>query len=310
MRLHAREESGFTLVEMVVVSALFLVVLTATLMSTSTFNRLNHQNQRVNDQTDRARRGVDIAVRQLRNLARRIDVPVIARAAPDDFIFQTSDPERTWVRYCLQTRTDGTVWMWGLSSPGAVSSAMSGPCPGTGWTGRNSIAQNVTNNASGRTMPLFTYSCVKGAPAGCPATTADFSRIRSVGVDLFLDDNLTRKPPEVRVSSAIFLRNQNEGPVVVPPTSRPVGTRKVILNASASYDPEGRNLRYLWFRAPAPPFSCDVPPPVDVLLWSGITLTHTFLPTDGPSGTVVAMELVVCDPGGLQGRATAQVTIP
>lgn len=309
MKLRAREEGGFTLVEMIVVSALFLVVLTATLMSTSNFNRLNVQNQRVNDQTDRARRGVDIAVRQLRNLARRIDVPVIARAQPADFIFQTSDPERTWVRYCLQTRTDGKVWLWSLSSPGAVTTGMSGACPGTGWTGRNSIAHNVTNYADGRTLPLFTYTCVKGQPAGCPASADDFGRIRSVGMDLFLDDNPTRKPEEVRVSSGIFLRNQNEGPIACD-TWRPTATRQVILNGSCSQDPEGRNLRLLWFRAAAPAFSCDAVPPANLLLWSGVTYTHTFLPGEGASGTQKAFELVVCDPGGLQARHTTMVTIP
>jgi prepilin-type N-terminal cleavage/methylation domain-containing protein len=309
MRPRAQSQGGFTLVEMIVVSALFLVVLTATLTSTGTFNRLNVQNQRLNDQTDRARQGVDLAVRQLRNLARRIEAPVIARAAASDFIFQTSDPERTWVRYCLQTRTDGRVWLWGVSSPNAVTAAMSGPCPGTGWAGRNAIATNITNLANGRTLPLFTYTCVRNAPAGCPATADDFSRIRSVGMDLFLDDNLAVNPPEVRVSSAIFLRNQNEQPTASF-VSRPNGTRKVILNASASFDPEGRNLRFLWFRAPAPSFTCDIPAPADLLLWSGVTLNHTFLPTDGASGAQVPMELVVCDPGGLQARFSAQVTIP
>ena len=309
MTPRAQDERGFTLIEIVIVSSLFLVVLFATLTSAGTFERLNVRNQRVNDQTDRARRGVDMAVRQLRNLARRIEEPVIARAAPADFIFQTSDPERTWVRYCLETRPDATRWLWALSSPGAVTTAMSAACPGSGWAGMNAIATNITNYAGGRALPLFTYGCVQTAPAGCPATADDFGRIRSVGMDLFLDDNLTQKPKEVRVSSAIFLRNQNELPQASF-VSRPAGTRKVILNASASFDPEGRTLRYLWFRAPAPSFICDVPPPATLLLWSGVTLTHTFLPAEGASGSQVPMELVVCDPGGLQARFSAQVTIP
>ncbi len=118
-----RGQRGFTLAETLIVSTLFLIVLTATLTSVASYNRTNQRDQRHNDQIDRSRRGVDRGVRQLRNLARRINAPVIDRATATDFIFQTSDPERTWVRYCLQTRADGRVWLWGLSSPGAVNAS-------------------------------------------------------------------------------------------------------------------------------------------------------------------------------------------
>ena len=304
-----RDQGGFSAVEILIVSSLFLVILTATLQSTAVFNRINHQNEKVNDQVDRARRGVDRGVRQLRNLARRIEAPVISRATGSDFIFQTSDPERTWVRYCLQTRTDGKVWLWGLTTPSAVTAAMSGACPGSGWGSTNVVSKNVTNYANGRSFPLFSYTCVTGTPVGCPATSADFGRIRTVTMDLLIDDNLSKAPPEARVSSAVFLRNQNDPPTATF-TTRPTGNRTVLLNGSASVDPEGRNLRFMWFKAPAPTFTCDAPPSGDVILWTGVTLNHTFPQSDGVSGTQVAMDLVICDPGGLQARASAMVTIP
>jgi prepilin-type N-terminal cleavage/methylation domain-containing protein len=304
-----RGQRGFTLAETLIVSTLFLIVLTATLTSVASYNRTNQRDQRHNDQIDRSRRGVDRGVRQLRNLARRISAPVISRAESTDFIFQTSDPERTWVRYCLQTRPNGKVWLWALTSPGSVTTAMSGACPGSGWSRTDIVAQNVTNLTAGRTFPLFAYACVDGAPATCPASADDFGRIRTVAMDLLIDDDLTKHPKEARVSTAVFLRNQNEPPTASF-TSQPAGTRQVILNASASFDAEGRNLRFLWFRAPAPSFSCDLPPVADPLLWSGVTLSYTFPATDGESGTQKTMELVVCDPGGLQARATRAVTIP
>jgi type II secretory pathway pseudopilin PulG len=304
-----RAQAGFTLAETLIVSTLFLVVLTATLTAVATYNRVNTKDQKHNDQVDRSRRGVDRGMRQLRNLARRIDAPVIARADASDFVFQTSDPQRTWVRYCLQTRTDGKTWLWALTTPGSVTTAMSGACPGTGWTRMDAVATNVTNLANNRNFPLFAYSCVKGAPMTCPSSPADYGRIRTVAMDLLIDDNLAREPKEARVSSAIYLRNQNEPPIAAF-TSRPAGTRAIILNASASYDAEGRNLRFLWFRAPAPTFTCDDAPVAAPLLWQGVTMTYTFPASDGASGTSKTMELVVCDPGGLQARTTASVVIP
>lgn len=302
------DERGFTLVEIMIVSALFLVVLSATLTAAANFERLNTGSQKLNAQVDHARRGMDRTVRQLRNLARRIDSPVIERATADDFIFQTSDPQRTWVRNCLQARVDGTTVLWSLTTSSAVTDAMRGPCPGSGWTRSDRLAENVTNLAAGRNFPLFRYACVQSAPSDCPASDDDLSRITTVRMDLLLDDNLTTQPKEARVTSGVFLRNQNEPPVARF-SWRPLSTRQVLLNASASFDPEGRTLRFLWFRAPAPSFTCDQASPAG-LLWQGVTLPHTFLSTEGASGALAGIELVVCDPGDLQSRATEQVTIP
>ena len=52
---------------------------------------------------------MDLAARQLRNLANQDpsqQTTTIARALPFDLVFQTSDPSRKWVRYCLDTTGD------------------------------------------------------------------------------------------------------------------------------------------------------------------------------------------------------------
>jgi hypothetical protein len=309
MRRRIAAGDGYTLVEMVLVSALFLVVLTATLGAGGTFAKLTRDSDSSSDQIDRARQGMERGMRQLRNLARRVDVPTIARATSGDFIFQTSDPERTWVRYCLQTRSTGRVWLWSLNTAGSVTSAMSGACPGTGWDRADVLAQNVTNSAANRDYPLFDYGCVQTAPASCPSTTADLDRITNITMQLLIDDDLTVAPPEARLVSAVYLRNQNEPPTAAF-AARPLATRQVLLNASGSTDPEGRTLRFMWFKAPAPSFTCDDGPPASLLISQGATLTYAFSPSEGLSGTSASFELVVCDPGDLQARATAQVTIP
>jgi hypothetical protein len=146
-------------------------------------------------------------------------------------------------------------------------------------------------------------------PATCPATSSELSRITTVTIDLWIDEDSARKPGASRMTSAVFLRNQNEPPVAAL-SSRPLTSRQVILNASASVDPEGRTLEFLWFRAPAPSFTCDAGPPAALLLWQGITLTYSFPAADGPAGTQIPIELVVCDAGSLQSRATSLVSIP
>jgi prepilin-type N-terminal cleavage/methylation domain-containing protein len=309
MRTRLADERGFTLAELAIVSALFLVVLAATLTAAAHYQQLTQDNQTTNVQVDNARGGMEKAMRQLRNLARRIDQPVINRATSSDFIFQTSDPSRTWVRNCLQTRTDGHVWLWSLAMPSTLSSAATGACPGTGWPTRDVVARDVTNTLPGHVRPLFAYGCSAGSPAGCPSTSADLGRITSVTMDLTIDQDLTRPPQEARVTSAVYLRNQNEPPTASF-TSRPLASRQVILNASASNDPEGRTLRFMWFRGPAPSFTCDDAVPMSLLLQTGVTMTHTFLATEGAAGTTRPLELVVCDPGGLQARSTNQVAIP
>jgi hypothetical protein len=288
---------------------MFIVLLTAILTSVAHYQSISQRNQRMNVQVDRARGAVEQAMRQLRNLARRIDAPVINRAERSDFIFQTSDPERTWVRYCLQTQTNGTVWLWYMSTPNAMTTGTTGPCPGSGWSRKQVVAQGVINTLPGHVSPMFAYTCSAGSSASCPSTAADLGRITAVTMDLFVDDDLTKAPEAGRATSAVYLRNQNEPPTATF-TARPLATRQIILNASASLDPEGRTLKFMWFRAPAPTFTCDQTPPAAALLQTGVTMTYTFLPTDGLSGTQKTMELVVCDPGGLQSRATGVVTIP
>lgn len=309
MRRTAAQESGFTLVEVIIVSSLFLVVLTATLSAAAGFGRLNRENQKTNVQESATRIGIDRTMRQLRNLARRIEAPTISRATDDDFIFQTAEPQKAWVRNCLETQPGGSVRLWALSTQGAVTGPMAGQCPGTGWTRRDVVSENIVNASPQFRLPLFTYGCVAGASAACPSSVDDLGDITTVRMDVAVDDNLAAAPPATRLNSLVYLRNQNRKPFPAF-TDRPLAPRQSLLNASASFDPEGRTLRFLWFRAPAPSFTCEQAPPAGTLLWQGLTLAHTFGSTEGVSGTLRPIELVVCDPGDLQARITRQVAIP
>lgn len=306
-------ERGFTLVEVLIVSALFLVVLTATLNSMVTFERIGADNARANDQAERTRRAIERSARQLRNLASRptTGASTVFRASPDDFIFQTSDPSRTWVRICTQLRSDGRYWLWSLANPSATPSPEAA-CPGptVAWPRRDPVATNVTNRRGGRDEPLFTYArtCLPTSPASC---ATDLTSITNVNVQVLLDDNASRQPAEVRVSTGVFLRNQNEKPTAFF-TARPSALeRTLLLNASDSTDPEGRTLRYFWFRTDNyTPIECNQKPADGTLLGQGVTLNYKFPIADGAAGTVKNITLMVCDPGDLKATYSANVTIP
>jgi prepilin-type N-terminal cleavage/methylation domain-containing protein len=331
----ARSQAGFTLIEVLLVCTLFLVITGLTLATFGRMDRRTADNRKLNDAADIARNAMDTASRQLRNLANYTKTstatpPTIDTALPYDFIFQTSDKDKNWVRYCLDTSapaSPGNARLWQSEKPAAatgtvapVTSGMRGPCPGTGWTRTRVVADHIDNTYAGKDRPVFDYACGPGAPAGCPSGSADYQRIRTVSFETFVDWNPAKRPTELRVSSSVYLRNQNE-----PPTASftwlPSGTaRRVMLNGSASSDPEGRTLTYYWFKTTGPTSDqllamskCQEPtndPTSPNMIGTGPTLSYTF-PTGDASGSNVNIWLVVVDPGCLSATSTPQaVKVP
>jgi prepilin-type N-terminal cleavage/methylation domain-containing protein len=323
------EERGFTLIELLLVMSLALLILGATLTSFTQFYRSEKQSQTLNDSAQVARNAMDVAARQLRNLANQDpsqQVTTIARALPYDLVFQTSDPSRKWVRYCLDTANGGgqgattsrgMLWESETATSSAPSAGMMGSCPGGGWVSRNMVSDFVTNQDQGRTLPVFTYSCAATAPSGCPSGPADYSRITNIGAQLYVDPNPGKAPAELRVVSSIYLRNQNEKPVADFGTTA-VGTRSLILNATASSDPEGRTLAYDWFLGngtitltPEEACASEIKQKANgtTLIYLGQGVSYRY---NVPAGVASPMniQLVVRDPGCLYDTKVKTVAIP
>jgi prepilin-type N-terminal cleavage/methylation domain-containing protein len=324
-----RSERGFTLIELLLVMSMALLLFGATLTSFTSFYRSQKRNQNLNDTAQIARNAMDTASRQLRNLANQDPTQqstTIARALPFDLVFQTSDPSRKWVRYCLDTTnaglagasdSRGQLWESETATATAPTAGMMGSCPGTGWVNKRLVSDRVTNRIGGRDLRVFSYSCAPSAPTTCPASTADHNRITNINAQLYVDPNPASPPSELRVVSGIFLRNQNEQPTA-DFNSTAAGTRTVILNASASSDPEGRTLAYDWFLGNGaisltPEEACaqEIKQKANgtTLIYLGQGVTYRYAV---PAGIASPMniQLVVRDPGCLFNTTTKAVTIP
>jgi hypothetical protein len=188
------------------------------------------------------------------------------------------------MRYCLESGTDARLWMqwqtW-TGAPPAVPTDTA--CPGGGWPQGKVVAQGVTNQA----RPVFTYNDT--------AITA----ISAVNVDLFVDVDPLRPPGETRLRSGAFLRNQNRAPTAAFTFTTASGG-KVVLNGSASTDPEGQPLTYAWSTTDGKK------------LGEGVTCECPGEGSDFPDGSLPAgttVRLEVTDPGGLRATQTQTVVI-
>lgn len=318
-------ERGFTLVELLIGMTLSLIVLGSTLTTFNNLFQAEHDNDARNDSAELARNALDVQVRQLRNISKRVSSPVIDTVSAYDLIFQTADPNRTWVRYCLDTAassasTDrGRLWTGELvvasaSDATSVTPGMRGPCPGAGWTTTRVVADYVTNRRGGLDRPLFTYTCTAGT--SCAADPASYDQIVNVAAQTHVDTTPATGPAELTVRSSAFLRNQNQAPVASFVWTPSATSRSVVLNAAGSSDFEGRTMSYYWFKGamPAPDaIACAKPSDLRAAqgyLTEGVARSITFPATDGVAGSPVLIGLVVCDPGDRYATSTLTVGIP
>lgn len=305
MRRVASEESGFTLVEVLLVSVLMIVVMGATLTSLTSMERSGATVERQNDNQEQVRRAVDAVSRELRNMASPTDeLPyAIERNGASDLIFQSvartkPDPSANArntqrVRYCLDADND-RLWRqeqrW-IGDP-APAMPLATACPATpasgGWDTQTVAAQHVVNDA----RPVFAYNAVQP------------KEITEIRAGLFADVTPGRAPGEVELETSVFLRNQNRAPLAE--FTAAVSGAAILLNGSQSSDPEQKALDYYWYDE-TNSSACNPLPPPEVpqvgCVGEGIVFRYTppVLQT-GPKNVY----LVVRDPAGLTHRAPTQ----
>jgi prepilin-type N-terminal cleavage/methylation domain-containing protein len=295
-----RDESGFTLVEVMVVAALFTVVMGALLSVFDTFQKTSVGNQKQNDAQDAVRVSVDSITRELRNLASPTNTQPqsVLRAGPSDLIFRSVAPKKpagslntlnTWhVRYCVTS--GGALWREQQTWTGATAPAWptTTDCPGlpSAWPTQSLMVRNVANG----TRPAFTYN------------SAALTSITEIAASLFIDTDRGHSTKEVTLQSAVFLRNQNRFPTAEFDMQVSGGT--LVLNGSASSDPEGRALSFYWYDEALSTNSCGtLKAGIPTAGCVGQGSVYNYTPPATGSRT---MHLIVADPGDLQAQAPSQ----
>jgi prepilin-type N-terminal cleavage/methylation domain-containing protein len=299
-------EQGFTMVELLVATAMSLVVLALVGTSLVAYQNDTQTSTRRNDSQDIARTAVDRLVSELRNVASSRTAPnLVEVAAPYDLVFQTitSSPPASGslnsagiarVRYCLppnpsagntgqqvlikqtETWTSATAPTnpWPLTG-GASTACPSAPSSLPGGTSITTtrLVEHVTNRIGGADRAAFSVD------------DADLTRISTVGVNLFVDADPKLPPVETSLRSSAFLRNQNQAPLPSC-VATPTGGRHVLLNGGGSSDADNQQLSYEWFRVDG----------ATTTKIGSVGLVDWTAPTSGVSYT---FRLRVTDTGGL-----------
>lgn len=305
MTTRLREESGVTLVELLIGMVITLAIFGATLTVVSAVSRGAQRTSEHNEAQDVARTYMDRLARQLRNLASpsiftedyQAQPYAVDSAAPYDLVFRMVDEVRPGgslnqanvkrVRYCLDA-TDPSRGKLYQQEQTWIDRASNNPpdlpslaaCPGTGWTRTMLVSGHVVNRTGGQNRPLFVYN------------SADLQRISQIHADLYIDPTPGRAPVETRLGSGVTLRNQNRVPVAAMVVTPSAG--QLVLNGSASEDPEGMPLTYQWYVDPPTPLpNCDAVPKPASCVGQGVVINTPI------TAATHRIYLVVKDPAGL-----------
>jgi type II secretory pathway pseudopilin PulG len=300
LRRVAREESGFTLTELLIGASLMIVIMGATYGVLTTFQNSAVRTNNQNSAQQEARAATDVLAWQLRNLLMPANATTgpLEQSSSYDLVFQTVNPagggsnatRAGRVRYCYDNSLParGRIWQqtqtWTSAAAPAIPSTL--VCPAPEWGNQKIVADYLVNRNAGQNRPAW-------ATVSQPSTSTDPADIVGLTTDLYVDIDPARPPVETRLTNGVTLRNANRRPQAGFNATQ-VGTH-ITLDGSPSFDPEGQLLTYAWSVSGG---ACT----------PGLGTNPTADCAGLGSGVTVNFTLTVTDPGGLTSSYTQAVT--
>ncbi len=186
-----RNESGFTLVELLVAMTLALIVLFGVLDVFDGFSSNAARQTRVTDANEHVRAAMDRIVSDLRH-SRALEV-----ADPNDLVYTVTDSATATRRERICLDSAGHLWRSSVTttSPPETPIASGTACP-TPSSGAFMIAPMRSANTASN--PLFSYDS---------ATPAD---VRNVGLTFALDAGSSARAHTSTLRASAFVRRQSE----------------------------------------------------------------------------------------------------